>query len=166
VKTRTTPALRPITLDDASAVISINAQGAPGVTPIDRADLDFVLGLATLAWVAVADGAVVAYVTAFDDEVQYDEDEINWCRAHAKRFLHIDQVAVAADWRGKGVGSAVYSAVESWAVSRGYRSITAGVNLEPPNPESMAFHHARGFVEFGRVWTKTKTHVALLQKAL
>jgi predicted GNAT superfamily acetyltransferase len=48
-------------------------------------------------------------------------------------------------------------------VASGLREVTCEVNLEPPNPRSLAFHDRLGFVQVGELVTKNDTiTVALL----
>ena len=44
------------------------------------------------------------------------------------------------------------------------RSLVCEVNVEPPNPRSMAFHARQGFDEVGRLLTTDGRYVALLQR--
>ncbi len=55
--------------------------------------------------------------------------------------------AVAADARGRGIGSATVDAFLSWLSGVGVRSVIASVR--PDNEPSLAILHRRGFVEYG-----------------
>ena len=59
-----------------------------------------------------------------------------------------------SSYRGHGVGSMVYREVFDEASRRGHDTVTCEVNLEPPNPTSIAFHHAMGFVDVDTQATK------------
>lgn len=78
--------------------------------------------------------------------------------------MYVDQVALAPSYRGRGVGSILYSELERWDVRQLCRSLNCEVNLDPPNPGSLAFHRSYGFIEIGRMHTSAGRHVALLQK--
>ena len=74
-------------------------------------------------------------------------------------------VAVSPDSQGSGVGRRLYDAVVEHARAAGATEVTCEVNLDPPNPDSQAFHAALGFVEVGRQWTHGgTTRVQLLAR--
>ena len=68
---------------------------------------------------------------------------------------------------GTIVGRALYEAAFERAASAGAVEVTCEVNVEPPNPDSQAFHARLGFVEVGRQWTYDDTvQVQLLARPL
>jgi Predicted acetyltransferase, GNAT superfamily len=48
----------------------------------------------------------------------------------------------------------LYRAVEDEARRQGASAVTCEVNLEPPNPGSLAFHHREGFRDLDTQATK------------
>ena len=89
---------------------------------------------------------LVGYLLAFDREAAYDGEEFRKFRQiTAKPYVYIDQVAVAKEAKGLGVGKALYGALEAIARRRGAQALCCEVNTVPPNVESMAFHEALGF---------------------
>ncbi|HLN16890.1 MAG TPA: arsinothricin resistance N-acetyltransferase ArsN1 family B [Acidimicrobiales bacterium] len=56
-------------------------------------------------------------------------------------------VYVAEDWRGRGVGRALYRALFELLGLQGFRRAMAGVTL--PNPASVALHEGAGFTPVG-----------------
>lgn len=56
---------------------------------------------------------------------------------------------VAADWRGRGVGTALVAAAIEWARARGLHKLTLGVF--PHNEAAIALYRNFGFVEEGRL---------------
>jgi predicted GNAT superfamily acetyltransferase len=60
----------------------------------------------------------------------------------------------------------LYAELELWSGRRQYTCLTCEVNLDPPNPGSLAFHQHREFVEVGRMRHVDGRHVALLQKQI
>jgi uncharacterized protein len=141
--------IRRATAGDHEAILAINAQGVPGVSAFDADKLGRLAAAADPLLVATRDGNVAAYLIAFRPEAAYEGTCFQWFREHHPRSLYIDQVAVGADWRRSGVASELYAALEIAARERGLDALTCEVNLEPPNPESMAFHRVRGFREVG-----------------
>jgi RimJ/RimL family protein N-acetyltransferase len=71
--------------------------------------------------------------------------------------LHVDAsphafgeigMAVARDWRGRGVGSALLAAAIQWARENGLHKLILGVF--PHNVAAIALYRKHGFVEEGR----------------
>lgn len=58
------------------------------------------------------------------------------------------EIAVLPDRRGRGIGSALYSALSVWAAARGARELELHVGED--DPDSLAWAERRGFVEVGR----------------
>ena len=57
-------------------------------------------------------------------------------------------MAVAREWRGRGVGSALMAAAIDWARERGLHKLSLGV--WPHNTAAIALYRKFGFVEEGR----------------
>jgi RimJ/RimL family protein N-acetyltransferase len=55
---------------------------------------------------------------------------------------------VAADWRGRGVGTALVAAAVEWARARGLHKLT--LSVFPHNDAAVALYRKFGFVEEGR----------------
>ena len=55
---------------------------------------------------------------------------------------------VAADWRGRGVGTALVAAAIEWARARGLHKLT--LSVFPHNDAAIALYRKFGFVEEGR----------------
>lgn len=139
--------IRRAALDDHEAILAINAQGVPGVSELGAAKLARLAAAADPLLVAVRDGSIAAYLIAFRPDAAYAGTCFQWFREHHPRSLYIDQVAVGSDWRRSGVASELYAALEVAARERGLDALTCEVNIDPPNPQSMAFHGVRGFQE-------------------
>lgn len=57
-------------------------------------------------------------------------------------------IAVLRERRGRGIGSALYSALSAWAAARGARALE--LHVDEDDPDSLAWAERRGFVEVGR----------------
>jgi RimJ/RimL family protein N-acetyltransferase len=55
---------------------------------------------------------------------------------------------VAADWRGRGVGTALVAAAIDWARARGLHKLS--LSVFPHNDAAIGLYHKFGFVEEGR----------------
>jgi uncharacterized protein len=157
-------AIRAAHPDEFPEILRINRESSPGVTRLTAAGIASLLTGGALAWVAVADRNIAGYLIAFLGSDSYDGEEFTWFRQRRQDFVYVDQLALAPSYRRRGVGSALYSKLERWTAGQSCRSLNCEVNIEPPNPASMAFHSSYGFVEIGRMHTSDGRHVALLQK--
>lgn len=154
--------------NDGSGVFRINSDGHPGVAHLDAAELRRLCALPNLHLVAedIASG-LVGYVLAFDRDAPYDGEEFRQFRLMTpKRYVYIDQVAVAKEARGLGVGRALYGALEAIARREGAQALCCEVNTVPQNLESMAFHKALSFWSMGSMTTTDGRAVELLLKDL
>jgi uncharacterized protein len=158
--------IREARTEDLEALRRINAESAPDVSLLDAGTMQMLAATATVAWVALARGAISGYLVGFAHPAPYEGEEFIWVKNRCQDFVFVDQVAVAARCRGLGVGAALYAALERWAVRKHLRRLACGVNLEPPNPRSFAFHHRQGFIEIGRMKTTEGLYVALLRKEI
>jgi hypothetical protein len=151
---------------DVAAIEAINREGQPGVSAFESGEVERCLARATLFRVAEREGAVCGYLLAFGAGFAAIGDEYAWFSARHRDFLYVDQIAVARSaWRA-GVGAALYADLAREARERGARVLTCEVNLDPPNPRSLAFHAAQGFREVGRLRVSDGRFVSLLERAL
>ena len=158
--------IRETRTEDLEALRRINAESAPDVSLLDAGTMQMLAATASVAWVALARGAISGYLVGFAHPAAYEGEEFLWVKSRYQDFVFVDQVAVAARFRGLGVGAALYAALERWAVQQSFRWLACGVNLDPPNPRSFAFHHRQGFIEIGRMKTTDSLCVALLRKKI
>jgi predicted GNAT superfamily acetyltransferase len=156
--------IREVRPDDLPEILRINVESSPGVTQLTVRGIAGLISEATLAWVAVADRDIAGYLIAFLDSASYGGEEFAWFKQRMQNFVYVDQVALARPYRGRGIGSMLYSELQRWGSRRQCESLSCEVNLDPPNPASMAFHMSYGFIQIGGMHTSDGRHVALLQK--
>ncbi|HWU48826.1 MAG TPA: GNAT family N-acetyltransferase [Asticcacaulis sp.] len=101
------------------------------------------------ARVALAAPDAGAFLIAFDQDGDYDSPNFLWFRERFARFLYIDRVVVAAAAQGQGWGSRLYAELIQTAKTLGHERIVAEINIQPPNPGSLAFHERLGFSSVG-----------------
>ncbi len=159
--------VRELVPSDRDAVLRINAASRPGVAALDDPELARLMALRGHHLVAERDGHVAGYALTFLREALYDGEEFELFRRRLSRpFLYVDQVATRSESRRGGVGSALYAALEEAARRAGSSALCCEVNLDPPNPESMAFHRARGFHSEWELATRDGRTVAMMIKEL
>jgi predicted GNAT superfamily acetyltransferase len=153
---------------DLPAAHALNEANVPEVGPIERDRLAEQVEMATCSLVAELDADVVGFCIVFAPGADYHSVNYRWFMDRYTDACYLDRVAVRADARGRGIGTALYATVEDhlrrehpWA-----RTLTLEVNVDPPNERSLAFHAARGFGEVGRQRTPYGTEVSLLAKPL
>lgn len=158
--------VRPAGDADHVAILAVNSESVPGVSALNAAKLARLAAAADpLLVIGDVDG-VAGYLIAFTPDADYDGACFRWFRAHRPGSLYIDHVAIGARARRSGAGSALYDAIEAAARERDLDSLTCEVNLDPPNPESMAFHRTRGFHEVGTLAVPDGRTVSLQQKTI
>lgn len=101
------------------------------------------------AWCAWRIGAADALMIALDQTADYDNSNHRWFRARYDRFVYVDRIVVAQAARGQGLARRLYEQLVREAIAAGHDRIVCEVNLDPPNPQSDAFHAALNFEVVG-----------------
>lgn len=146
---------------------------APQITPVAGAHMDTPLGEALLAlnnshaielsllqaerlagllaqaWCAWRIGEIDAFMLVLDESASYDSPNFRWFRQRYQRFIYVDRIVVAPSARGRGLARLLYQELIRRASDAGHERIVCEVNLDPPNPQSDAFHAALGFSAVG-----------------
>jgi ribosomal protein S18 acetylase RimI-like enzyme len=87
--------------------------------------------------VAVEDRRLVGYVVTSRE------------RHPVTRHVATLGIAVAADWRGRGIGTALLSTALAWGAAMGVEKIL--LSVYPHNERAIALYRRSGFVEEGRL---------------
>ena len=161
----TTITLRLFESRDSDAILSLNQRSVSVLSPMDQARLRYLEAQASLILVAEQADNVVGFLIGFTDGSQYDSKNYCWFSDRLKPFFYIDRIVIAEAARSQGLGQAFYKAVEAWAQTHQLHWLAAEIDIEPPNPASLAFHQHQGFATVGQQGIKNK-QVALLVKSL
>lgn len=131
---------------DRAAVLALNDDHLVETGPLSAAELDRLLSLAFVAE-ALHDpaGRLLGFVTALEQGTDWPSLNYAWFAARHTRFVYVDRVITAPEARGQGVARALYLRVFEAARAAGHDRVGAEVNVDPPNPASLAFHAAMGF---------------------
>ena len=166
-ETRSAWSILPLDADDAPTideVLALNEHWVPHVGSIGRDALRALVEAADLAVVAVpsgsgdggaVDGFLILIAPGADyasPNYRYFQDRLDTGAAPGP-FRYVDRIAVSPRAQGRGLGRVLYDAAVERAVAVGAAEVTCEVNLEPPNPDSLAFHDRLGFVPVGTQWT-------------
>lgn len=174
--------LRRLHSDDVvtvEAVLELNDRWVPHVGPLTRERLVRILDAAAFAVVAESAAAssvlprLAGFIVALGPGADYDSPNYRWFETRLDEgrapgaFRYVDRIAVSPDVQGTGVGRCLYEATFADASVAGAAEVTCEVNLDPPNPDSQAFHTRMAFGEVGRQWTYDHTvEVQLLARRL
>ena len=143
--------LRDATRADWPAILALNAESVHFLSPLDIHRLGELAAAAFYLRVAQGEGGAVAGVLlGFGKGAAYDSPNYRWFAAHYDAFAYIDRVVVAPAFRGQRVADRLYDDFEAFARGRGLTALVCEVNVDPPNPVSLAFHTRRGFAEVAR----------------
>lgn len=158
---------RPIRGTDLPALAALNDAAVPAVNALGLDGLTAHLPRCAVAVVIDDDaGGAAAFLLALAPGSDYDSENYRWFGSHRPGSLYVDRLVVAPAARGRGLGRLLYTAVTVRAGELALAEITCEVNLEPPNPESFAFHTRLGFTQVGEQVTKGgAVRVALLARA-
>ncbi len=146
------------------AILALNAAHEVETSPLDRAALEVMLDEAFHSATA-ADG-VDGFIITFDQDADYDSINFRWFAERYDRFVYVDRVVTAPHARGRGIARGFYATLFKAARAAGHRRIVAEINVDPPNPASMAFHAALGFTEVGRGDFPEKGKIVSYQECL
>ena len=143
----------------------LNNGAEPHVPALPEARFRRLLEVARLAVVARRGAALLGFLVAVDPGADHESDNYGWFCARY-RALHLRPTASWSRRRraASASGRRLYAAVEALA-PRPPR-IVCEVNELPPNPVSLAFHKAIGFVELAKVDSGPGKRVVMLEKPL
>jgi predicted GNAT superfamily acetyltransferase len=126
----------------AVGLLALNNAHASELSWLTPEALAHLLGQAWRAWTCKADALMIA----LDESANYDNPNHRWFRARYDRFVYVDRIVVAQAARGRGLARQLYERLIREAIAAGHDRIVCEINLDPPNPQSDAFHAALGFV--------------------
>jgi predicted GNAT superfamily acetyltransferase len=156
--------IRNIMAADVPALLALNNAEAERVNALTEAGLKSLLASAFAARMTT-DGQ--AFLIAFDHATPPQGPNHAWFTARESYFAYIDRIVVSPAARGKGVARALYEDLAAIAKAEMTNLLTCEVNLDPPNPESMAFHEKLGFTACGEaVDRRTGKRVQYLRKPI
>ncbi len=152
---------RDATNDDTATVCTLNRIDEVRLSPMDPERFAALRAAACYCKVAQCEGEVAAFLIGFSDGADYDSDNYRWFDARMKNFFYIDRIVVDARFRGRGLASGLYRDVQAHARDHALHWLAAEIDIEPPNPVSLAFHSHLGFSEIGTQVTGSGKTVSL-----
>ncbi len=161
-----------VTVRDAEArdedfILALNAACTPAVGDMSAQDYRDIAGWAHRIVIAEADSKPVGFMILIRPGSAYPSDNYGWFEEQFAHQLYVDRIAVRRSARGLGVGRVLYEEALRMAADLGEERVTAEVNEDPPNPESMAFHVKLGFRHLlSRTSPRLGKVVAMLERPL
>ena len=138
-------AIRDAVPEDEDFILALNAASTPAVAEMDAKDYSDIAGWAHRVLMAVLDGKPCGFLILIRPGSAYPSENYAWFESKFADHLYIDRIAIAEFAKGRGVGRAFYDEASRIAAGNGDERLTCEVNVDPPNPQSMAFHTRLGF---------------------
>lgn len=138
--------IRELASTDLSAVLALNNVAVPAVNPHDANSLEALVDTADRCWVVDDAGTLGGLLVSFAPGADYASRNYSWLSERYDNFGYVDRIVVAATHRRLGVAGRLYNTLAHHAASHGRDRLLCEVNLDPPNPQSIAFHTATGWV--------------------
>jgi len=137
------PRLVPVQEADLPEMVSLNEAAAPAVNSVQAAFFRQMARRSECFLTVRLGGGLGGFLLLLPAGVDYDSLNYRYFASHYDRFAYVDRIVVNPDFRRQGIGNGLYAALmeRSMDVPR----ITCEVNVEPPNPGSLAFHAELGF---------------------
>jgi predicted GNAT superfamily acetyltransferase len=158
--------INPAQAVDYPAIHQINEASVPAVSSISMDELQTLAGQGCYFGAVWVDGSCAGFLMAMRPGADYASPHYQWFSREYSDFVYVDRIAVAAQYKGLGLGRALYQDLVR-AISGTSPLIACEVNLKPPNPDSFAFHTKLGFVEVGQLESEAgKKRVSLMAKKL
>lgn len=135
---------------DYDAIVAINNATVPAMNEQRPESMRWLVEHAAYARVVTDNEGIAAFLLGLERGTGYHSPNYQWFSDRYDDFLYVDRIAVASRARRLGLGSALYDDMASFARGR-WSCILAEINLEPPNPETAAFHKRHGFEHVGEL---------------
>jgi predicted GNAT superfamily acetyltransferase len=162
------PIVRNIEITDVARVLEINNANTPGVSELTLSELetDIKNCLHALA-IDNEHGEVCAFCITFAPDAPDAGVNHQWFADRFESFVYLDRIAIDPTYQNLGLGVLLYQSVEQQMIASAQHSLLCcEVNLEPPNPGSLRFHHRIGFAEVGQHSPQQNYVVSMLSKNL
>ncbi len=155
--------IRPAAPADFSFVLDLNQKSVEFLSPLSEVALAELHAQAAVHWVVEQHERVVAFLLALREGTDYASPNYRWFADRYEHFLYVDRVVVAKQAHGKGLGSFLYRRLLEYAASTHAGRVVCEFDIDPPNPQSQAFHARFGFREVGRKRVASGTKIVSLQ---
>lgn len=149
---------------DVAVCTALNNEAVPAVSESDAVKMQQLLDESLVSLVAEDDDGIVGFCINFGPAADYHSVNYLWFCKRYHAFAYLDRIVVAPRAQGRGIGAALYAAVEEHIAGTPW--LLCEVNLRPRNDGSLRFHARIGFVEVGQQETPYGVLVSMLAKDL
>jgi len=139
--------IREILSKDIDTILELNERSVNVLSPMDKNKLLRLIEVSALSVVIEEKNEVAGFLLALTNGVEYESINYKWFNNNYAVFLYIDRIVISEQYRGKGIGTALYRYVIDWASKSSSPSIFAEIDVLPPNKSSLLFHQKLGFNE-------------------
>ncbi|MDX2382131.1 MAG: GNAT family N-acetyltransferase [Acidimicrobiia bacterium] len=151
---------------DLPRLLAINEANVPEVGSVDEDRLRRLVELSAVALIVDVADMLAGFCLVLPLGTDYDSLNYRWFDDRHDDVMYVDRVAIDARFRRRGLGTLLYDEVERRVAQAGATGLTLEVNIDPPNPPSLAFHAGRGYLEVGRQATPYGIEVSMMHKDL
>lgn len=158
--------LRALAVSDIPVITALNNAAIPAVPIMTEGEMTELFEAGDYGFAAVKGAELLGFVIGFRTGSDYASVNYRFFEDRGSDHLYIDRIVVEEAARGMRIGQTLYNRVFALAIAEGRSEVTCEVNVEPPNPGSLAFHSRLGFSEVGRQDTDPGKTVALLARPI
>jgi len=133
---------------DFHDLLKLNNDSVPAVNHLSKGELKNILRLSEKCWVADIDDELAASLIIIGPNQPYQSDNYTWLETKFSNFCYVDRIMVSEKHKRKKLGYTLYNKLEDHAEANGVSQLLCEVNIEPPNPQSIAFHTQLGWEPF------------------
>jgi len=140
--------IRELCSRDIESVLKLNNESIPAVNELLISELEDILSMSQKSWVVDVEKNIVAALITLGPGVQYQSNNYTWLETQFDNYCYVDRIMVDIHAKRNGFGKQLYAALETYAKEIGVEVLLCEVNIEPPNPQSLAFHTDLGWDPF------------------
>lgn len=137
--------IRDLAPTDLVAALQLNQAALPAVNGHTPDSFAALVAEADRSWVAEDDGTLAGLLVSFAPGASYASQNYRWLQERFDRFRYVDRIIISPDYQRRGLGSDLYGALAQHAATQDVKRLLCEVNLQPPNPQSVAFHERSGW---------------------
>ena len=158
--------IRHANVDDADAIAALNEVFVSVTSPMDSERFLELFALSSFCLVAENATGLLGFVIAMRNGAPYDNGNYQWFEARVPDMIYVDRIVLASDARGQGVGAKLYGYLAELAIGLNCQTMTAEMDIDPPNDHSVYFHQKSGFAEIGQRTLDSGKRVSMQSVAL
>lgn len=146
-------------------ILALNAELVHFLDEMDMAHMLDLKSYSEIFHVVEVNGEFAAFIIAIPENTAYGNENYLWFNEEYSKFLYIDRVVISPKFHRRGIGAYIYEQIFAYAKEIDAKRITGEIDIEPPNPTSLAFHKTLGFQEVSTLSVYGGKKVVSLQVA-